>query len=294
MRAKPLNPGGTIGICSPSHIAEREKYDVRIDRLRSLGFRVVEADNLYSRSCGYLASPEERGADLNQLIADSRVELVLFGGGEGSNELLPYIDFASIEKNPKRILSYSDATTILGAIWAKTGLEVYYGQMPDAFFEQTDYDLSQFMDHIVGTADAHEAAGPWMTLKAGQAEGILVGGYLKNFAMQMGSGYFPIDTSKKYVLFLEDNIRFGDEAYVSAMLTHIQLSGFMSCVSGLLFGHYDTKPHPFLYNRLAELGEKYDIPVAYCDDFGHGQNHAILDMGRACSLNTRAGSLLYD
>lgn len=294
MRAKPLNIGGTIGICSPSHIAERETYAARIDKLRSLGFHVIEADNLYSRSFGYLASPQERGADLNQLIADSRVELVLFGGGEGSNELLPYIDFAAIRRNPKRILSYSDATTILSAIWAKTGLEVFYGQMPDAFFEQTEYDLSQFIDHILNNAATHNAASPWVTLKAGKAEGILIGGYLRNFAMQLGSSYFPIDTTKKYVLFLEDNVRFGDEAYVSAMLTHIQLSGFMSCVSGLLFGHYDTSPHPFLENRLAKLGEYYGIPVACCDDFGHGINHAILDIGRTCSLDTRVGSLIYD
>lgn len=294
MRAKPLSLGGTIGICSPSHIAEKETYRSRIQVLNDLGFRVVEAANLYKATYGYLASPMERGADFNQLVRDPQVELILFGGGEGSNELLPYIDFQAIRENPKRILAYSDATTILSAVWANTGLEVYYGQTPEIFHALTDYDREQFFDHIVSPdAAAHTKASAWLCLNAGESEGVLVGGYLRNFAMQLGSPFFPIDRSQKYILFLEDNVCFGDEAYVSAMLTHIELSGFMDCVGGLLFGHYDTRPHQYLYDRLARLGKHYHIPVAYCDDFGHGSNHAILEMGRVCSFETRTGSLLY-
>lgn len=295
MRGKPLPMGGTIGICAPSHIAKREEYQPKIEALGRLGFKVVEADNLYKATYGYLASPMERGADFNQLVRDPQVELILFGGGEGSNELLPYIDFGAVKENPKRILSYSDATTILDAVWAKTGLEVYYGQSPEVFQNQTDYDRRQFFDHIVGCGtNTHAKASPWVTLRAGGAEGVLVGGYLRNFAMQLQSPFFPVDRARKYILFLEDNIRFGDEAYVSAMLTHIELSGFMGCVNGLLFGHYDTKPHQYLYDRLARLGGRYGIPVACCDDFGHGGNHAILEIGRNCAFETRTGSLIYD
>ncbi len=294
MRAKPLSTGGTIGICSPSQIAKREEYQPRIEALKQLGFQVVEADNLYKTTYGYLASPIERGTDFNQLIRDPQVELVLFDGGEGSNELLPYIDFQAVRENPKRILAYSDATTILDAVWANTGLEVYYGQTPKILHSQTDFNREQFFDHIVknGTS-VHTKASPWINLRAGEARGILIGGYLRNFAMQLNSSFFPIDCSQKYILFLEDNIRFGDEAYVSAMLTHIELSGFMDCVCGLLFGHYDTDPHPYLYDRLARLGACYHIPVAYCDDFGHGSNHAILEIGRSCFFETRTGSLVY-
>ncbi len=46
--------------------------------------------------------------------------MVLFGGGEGGNELLPYIDFENIATHPKIVCSYSDGTTILNAIYTKT------------------------------------------------------------------------------------------------------------------------------------------------------------------------------
>ena len=104
MRAPCLKQGGTIGICSPSHIAEYYDYQNQICAIKNCGFQVKEGENLYKSTYGYAAAPEERAADFNQLISDPEVELVLFGGGEGANELLPYIDFENIKRNPKTYL----------------------------------------------------------------------------------------------------------------------------------------------------------------------------------------------
>ena len=170
MIAPCLKPGGTIGVCSPSHIARREEYRELLDTLRGLGFRVKEADNLYSDAYGYGAPPEARAADFNQLIRDPEVELVMFGGGEGGNELLPLIDFDEIRRQPKRILSYSDSTTILGAVWALTGLEVYYGQSPGHFRGISDYNLRNFRAFLMGDAPEHIASGPWRVQTGGVGE----------------------------------------------------------------------------------------------------------------------------
>ena len=123
MRAPCLPQGGVIGICSPSHVAERGRY-ARIEAgIRALGFQVREGDNLYRDTYGYLATPEERAADFHQLLYDEDVQLIFFGGGEGGNELLPLLDFDAIRRHPKRMASFSDGTTLLCAFWAKTGLE---------------------------------------------------------------------------------------------------------------------------------------------------------------------------
>lgn len=293
MRAPRIRPGAAVGICSPSHIARYEEYQNVIAAIQAQGYAVRTADNLYSVSHGYLASPEERAADLNQLIRDPEVELVFFGGGEGSAELLPYIDFEAIRQNPKRISSYSDGTTILGAIWAQTGLETYYGQSPNGFPDRSDYDRENFRRHIAGDTDRHIPGSEWITLTPGRAEGILVGGYTRNFALLLGSRYFPIDLSRKYVLFLEDHKMFGGVDYVGAMLANIEQSPFMAQVSGLLFGHYSAPQDPDLLARLRRLGEKFQIPVVYCDDFGHGDNHAILPIGRYARLDADRHTLTY-
>lgn len=44
---------------------------------------------------------------------------------------------------------------------------------------------------------------------------------------------------------------------------------------------------------MERFGKKYSIPVAYCDDFGHGSNHAIFPIGRGAVLDTENKTLLF-
>lgn len=296
MQAKPLSKKGVIGLCSPSHIPLYEaapgqevprsrEYKNIIASMEQEGFQVVQAENMYKKTWGYLASDQERGADFNQLAADPSVEYLLFGGGEGAPEVLPYLDYELFRQNPKRICSYSDGTSILNAIWAITGLETYYGQNPTKFMEWTDYDRRHFEGHILSDSmTEHEKASPWLCLNPGTAEGVLCGGYTVNFALLLGTKYFPADLNEPHILFLEDHEKFGGEDHVSAMLGYIEQSAFMKSVTGLVFGNYAGHPCPHLYARLKLLGERHHIPVVYCDDFGHGENHAILPIGRKARL----------
>ena len=304
MQAKPLSKKGVIGLCSPSHIPLYEaapgqevprsrEYKNIIANMEQEGFQVVQAENMYKKTWGYLASDQERGADFNQLAADPSVEYLLFGGGEGAPEVLPYLDYELFRQNPKRICSYSDGTSILNAIWAKTGLETYYGQNPTILTNWTDYNRRHFEGHILSDSmEVHEKNSPWQCLHSGQAEGVLTGGYTMNFALLLGTEYFPVDLSEPHILFLEDHQKFGGEDHVSAMLGYIEQSDFMKSVCGLVFGNYSDSPCPNLYARLRVLGERQGIPVVYCDDFGHGANHAILPIGRRARLDTEGG-LVY-
>lgn len=295
MIAPPLKPGGTIGMCSPSSLVDEEYLRTVLEpAVRRQGFILRPAKNIFARTHGYLASPEERGADLNELVADEQVGLILFGGGEGSNELLPYIDFDAIKSAPRRISSYSDGTTILNAIWARTGLETYYGWTPHLFEDLRLYDYRNFQNMLMrDKAVRHEHNSEWVTLHGGKASGVLVGGYSRNFAMLLGSAYFPIDLNQSYVLFLEDHASFGNVDYISAMLTHIEQHPFIDSVTGLLFGHYSKPRSQQLLERLERFGQAHNIPVVYCDDFGHGVNHAILPIGHTAELDADAQELIY-
>ena len=294
MIAPSLTPGGLIGLCSPSHVARRGVYAPILDALRSRGYRVLEADNLYSDTDGYLATPQERAADFNQLIRHPGVELVFFGGGEGSCELLPYLDFDAIRAHPKRICSYSDGTTILDAVYARTGLEVYYGLAPRLMKDAGPYEWESFERFLTRDSDEHIASGPWQTLTPGRAEGVLFGGYARNLALLLGDPCrFPFDPDAPFVLFLEDHEQFGDVAYVSAMLSNIEQRPFIRQVTGLLFGHYSEPTSPELLARLRRFGREHGIPVAYCDDFGHGARHTLLRVGHRVQLDAGEGTLRY-
>ncbi|MDD3243972.1 MAG: LD-carboxypeptidase [Eubacteriales bacterium] len=291
MEAKRLRPGDVVGIVSPSHVAREEDYARYIQALEALGLRVKTAPNLYKATYGYLASEQERADDLNAMAGDPEVKLVLFGGGEGSNEVLPLLDYDTIRRNPKFYCSYSDGTTILNAIHGRTGLITHYGQSPGIFGDLRHYDYLHFFSHFMQGGDGLYRAGKWITLCQGVCEGVLSGGYTRNFAMMLGGDYLCLDPKQKYLLFLEDHEKFSDVGGVSSYLSHLEQRGFMEQVTGVLFGHYSVEPNADLLARLTRLGQKYQIPVAYCDDFGHGVHHAILPIGGYARMDAKGGTL---
>ncbi|MEG0852664.1 MAG: LD-carboxypeptidase [Angelakisella sp.] len=294
MVADKLNIGDTIGIISPSHIATVENYANIISGIEAKGFHVKTGKNLYKSTYGYLASETERADDLNEMVLDEEVKLIFFGGGNGSIELLPYINYQNIAKHPKLFLSYSDGTSILNAIYSKTGLVTYYGQTPGEFAELQPYTYHQFSAHLLKQdAGSFVSNSKWYSLYKGVCEGILIGGYTLNFALSVNTEYLHIDKNKKYILFLEDHERFNCVAAVSMLLSHIEQNWTMENVAGLLFGNYSDTISNELLGRLTRFGERYHVPVAYCDDFGHGKNHAILPIGSSAILDTNNNSLQF-
>jgi muramoyltetrapeptide carboxypeptidase len=228
------------------------------------------------------------------MVADEDVKMVLFGGGEGGNELLPLLDYEKIRRNPKFYCSFSDGTTILNVVHAQTGLPAYYGQGPGMFYGLRYYDYAQFLAHFAESGPKERLKNSdWRTLSGGRGEGLLIGGYLRNFALLLGSRYFYYDGQEDYLLFLEDHERFSNVAKLSSFLSHIEQNDFIRRVSGLIFGHYAESVPGDLLRRLERFGEKHGIPVVYCDDFGHDVNHAIFPIGRRAALNAEEQSLRY-
>ena len=287
-----LYPGDTIGLASPCWLVKEDWARSIAAELEQAGYRVKFADHLFDAGWTYAASREERIADLNQLIHDDEVRMIFFGGGEGAEDVLDGLDYATIEARPKIWLSYSDGTSILNAVHHQTGLIAYYGQMPGVMLGRTPYNAQQFTDHLTACSIQHKPAGPWHTLTPGQAQGTLLGGYLGNFVLMARSGEVG-KAGQSYVLFLEDHAKFSTLAAVSARLGELERAPLMRQVKGILFGHYSSSVNPLLLERLTRLGEQWQIPVAYCEDFGHGANHAILPIGAQATLDTTAGTLAY-
>lgn len=289
-----LKYGDTIGIISPSWVADKNDYEKYAKGIEKLGFQIKFGKNIYKDTYQYTASVKERVDDINEMIHDESVKMIFFGGGYGSVDLIPYIDYKKIKENPKLFLSYSDGTSILNAVYAQTGITTYYGQTPGLYSNLSEYDRKQFISHLVdGEVHHHVTNSNWHTIKAGCSEGILIGGYLVNFVLTLENRFFPYQMDKNYILFIEESEKFQSVYDVSMFLTCIGQSRLMERVTGLLFGHYSDDISPLLFEILKRFGEKYGIPIAYCDDFGHGVNHAIFPIGREAFLDTENHMLLF-
>jgi len=294
MFAKRLPKNGTIGIFSPSHVADPARYAAQIAGIECMGFSVKLGGNFYKNTWGYAAAAQERADDFNALIADSSVDAILFNGGNGMAEILPFIDYDAIGRNPKRIGSYSDGTALLNAIHAKTGLVTYYGTAAASFEDLRHYDYMQFCAHFVEghSAVCFEPNSPRKTVRGGSCEGILVGGYTTLFTMLIANTY-AMPTHQNCILFLESHEKYGPVGMVAEELAFIEQTSFMRRVNGLVFGHYSTEAPQDLLACLERFGNRHNIPVLYTDDFGHGTRHGILHIGVTARLDADKQSIEF-
>lgn len=289
-----LKLGDTIGIASPSWLADREMYEQIAKVIEELGFKVRIADLLYADGWGYAATPEERAESIHSLVRDENVRMIFFGGGEGGDDVIPFLNYDEIQKHPKLWLSFSDGTSILNAVHMKTGQNVFYGFSPSDLLELSEYNRQNFFSHLVQGCDRkHRKAKEWKCILPGAAEGILSAGYLDNYVYLANGGWIVPKVGEDYILCIEEHSMFFPIEHVSDELARLENSPMMKQTKGILFGQYSDEPNEYLLQRLKVLGERYNIPVAYCEDFGHGSNHSILEIGAKVRLDTIQQELYY-
>ncbi len=290
-----LKTGDVIGIVSPSHVAVKNDYDIFRKGLENLGLRVKYADNLFHRDeLGFTASLEDRVSDFNSIIHDPEVRMVLFGGGLGAVDIVPYIDYDGIKADPKYFLSYSDGTSILNAIYANTGIPAFYGQSPGEFGNVSEYDKMQFVSNFLeGNVHEFKKNSEWTTINAGKCTGRLIGGYSVNFALTLGSRFYPYSMDDDYILLIEECDMFQSVRSFSTYLNAISQNKIMDKVRGVLFGYYSSNIPSELFPMLERFAKRNNIAAAYCEDYGHGRNHAVLPLGKTAELDTAAKTLMF-
>lgn len=293
IKPKKLSYGDTIGLVSPCYAVTEAAMLPRIKVLRELGFNVKCSKNLYSDTNTFSGSVEERASDFNDMLSDPEVDMIFFGGGEVSNEILPYIDYDLLRKNPKIVCSYSDGTTILNALNSSSGVVTFYGVSPKTFGNLSLYNWKSFESRLIEPNLVHKKSSEWRTVCSGACEGKLIGGYLENFAALQGLPYYSIDKSEKHILFIEDHEKFSPPAMVSKWFANLEQRGVFETVTGLIFGHFSTDEYPEIDAILLRIGEKYKIPVVRCEDFGHGRYQSVFPIGVRARLDTETNSFEF-
>ena len=119
-----LNNGDRIGIigCSNGIRSEaRWQLEQLQGILMQMGLVPVLSPYLFRE--GYETSTERQRAEaLMDCYRDERVTAIFdISGGDLANGVLDYLDYERIQNNPKPMFGYSDLTTVLNAIYQKTG-----------------------------------------------------------------------------------------------------------------------------------------------------------------------------
>ncbi len=291
-----LKSGDTIALTAPAGAIFNEEYiEKAIKSFQAKGFKVIQGETL-KQKFGYLAGTDEfRAKELNALFADKSVNaIVAMRGGWGCARLFNFIDFNIIAQNPKVISGFSDITSLLLAIYKKTGLITFHGPVGNSTLD--GLTIENFLQ-IVKDGEAvkmiQPANEPLNIIIKGKATGKLFGGNLSVWNSIIGSGYLP--ETKDAILFFEET---EEEPYqVDRLLTQLELNGTLSSATGIVFGKC-TKCEAEEPEKSFTLEEVYrqkfgklNIPVATGFNFGHVKDKFTIPIGVNATFDTSDSSL---
>jgi len=296
MILKPLapRPGDRVGVIAPAGPVKPEELDAGLDRLASFGLTPVPGAHLYD-ALAYTAGPDAaRLEDLHDMFARPEIRAVFCArGGYGCLRLLSLIDFHLIESNPKLIMGFSDITSLLWGLQARTGLVSVHGPVVKTLTRDGGRAVELLFDWArePGRPPEIDLSSDGRVLRPGRASGTVFGGNLSLVVHLMGTGFLP-DLSGA-LLFLEET---REPVYrIDRMLTHLAMNGVFDRIAGLLVGDFDgigdvTASVPDLFmEKVGSAG----IPVVAGLPVGHGERNLPLPIGLKATLDTERMRLTY-
>lgn len=312
-----LKINDTIGFFSPSTPVTffcPNRFERAKTFLTQKGFK-LKAGFLTGKRDGYRSgSIIERADELNELINDPDVKCIISTiGGMNSNSLLPYIDYEAFKKNPKILMGYSDISSILMAVYAKTGINTYYGPaLVASFGEMEPYDemtFQYFNDVCIEPVLPYQFIRPefwtdedldwetqdrsktrtkntWITCKKGIAKGRLIIGNLNTITTIFGSEYMP-EIKEGDILFIEDTQK--SAAMMERLFAFLKLNNIFEKIGGLILGKHerfnDQKTQKQPYQILEEVLGDYDFPFLAEVDCCHTHPMFTMPIGSTIELN---------
>lgn len=318
-----LKVGDEVRIIAPARsmaILKDDCINLAIERLESLGLKVTFASHVKDYDPDYMSTNfKDRADDLNEAFRDPNVKAILTViGGFNSNQMLKYIDFEMIKKNPKILCGFSDITILLDAIHSKTGLVTYYGPHFSSFgmkkgFEYTfEYFKKMLLDN--GGETEVNSSKEWsddawfldqdnrefidnkgmFIINEGEASGKIIGGNLCTLNLLQGTEYMP--DIKDSILFLEDDEMAGKLFLVEFdrdLVSLIQQPNFET-VKGIVLGRCQ-KGSEMTKDKWIKLikskPELENIPVIADCDFGHTTPIITFPIGGKASLKALNGKI---
>lgn len=223
---------------------------------RELGLTVTEAKHLREIDGAGSTTIAHRIADVHAAFTDPKVKaMICIRGGWNCNQLLPFLDYDLIRKNPKILCGFSDITAIGNAIYAKTGLVTYSGPNFSQFIfgDRVRYTYDHFIAAVMknepiaikpapewtderfqdGKPWPFKANEGWWTIHEGNAEGTIIGGNLCTLSLLQGTPYMP--QVKDAILCIEDDHETHPRTF-DRDLTSLTQQRWFADVKGVIIG----------------------------------------------------------
>ncbi|MEI3395454.1 MAG: S66 peptidase family protein [Clostridia bacterium] len=308
-----------IRIVTSSGNLNMNEDDIDYIKAKLKGYDITFGKNVNKSIPEYnCPSIEDRKNDIEEAFLDKNVKAIMIArGGALSNQLLDEIDYEIIQKNPKIIIGFSDATSLLNAIYSQTKLKTYYGPNFSVLAMRKGNDYTyEYLNKVLNNEEEYyiNPAISWSSdkwykdqdnrkfiknngmniINEGNAEGTIIGGNLNTFSLLQGTKYMPI--AQKIILFIEED-NWANEDYLyefDRRLQSLTQQAFFKKVKGIIIGRAQQNVNMNInrWKTLISMNKKLiNMPIVVNADFGHTMPMATFPIGGKCIISGKGKSI---
>ena len=298
-----LRPSGSIGVTAPSFgvtdPTDVARFGNAKRRLGELGHRVLETPDVYTADDeGRSAPADRRVEELCSLLEDPDVGYIVAAkGGDYQIEMLEFMDWDVLRRNPKWIQGYSDNTvllfkataehdvaTVYGGNFGDYGMEPWHRSVREnlefvegrrSSQESFPFHEEGFHDRSTGLEGLSEDSPTVWSSSCGDAtfRGRLIGGCMDVLEWFHKTG--TADPGGFVSRYSEEGIVWYMETYdmdasrVTRMLEGMSDDGWFQGVSGFVFGRPLFFQGDDYAGTVSEALSGFGVPVVFGADVGH-------------------------
>ncbi|MBB6698151.1 S66 family peptidase [Clostridium algidicarnis] len=282
-----LKNGDKIGIVACSNgqpLSYKTKIEELLKVITEIGLIPVCSNFIFEKYSVFSGSPKERAKALLKFYPDVEIKAIFdISGGDIANEILEYLDFNLIKNNSKPFFGYSDLTTIINAIYSKTGETSYLYQIRNLIYDNKELQVKWITNSLFyGQKDLFDIK--YSFIQGNKMEGVVVGGNIRCLLKLAGTPYLPDFENK--ILLLE---AFGGEvSLITTFFNQLKQMGVFLKINGILLGTFtkmeENNLKPTVEEILINVLNDRQLPIAKTKDIGHGSDSKCIAIGKFISL----------
>lgn len=292
----PLQKGDLIYITAPAKSIDAECVNYAKSFFEENGFRVQISQNCLGEHHYFSGTDFQRTADFQEGIDHPEVKAIVCArGGYGCVRIVDNLQWASIVREPKWIVGFSDVT-VFHQRMQNFELKSIHGTMPLNFSSNSEESLVTLLKAMQNESySIHSPSSNWN--KLGESKGRLVGGNLSILYSLLGTDD-EIDYTDS-ILFIED---LAEQLYhLDRMFYAFKKAGILERISGLIVGGMtDMKDTAVPFGKtyeeiILEHFEFRKIPIAFKFPAGHQDDNRALILGSEVSFKVTetGGELVF-
>lgn len=277
-----------VGIVCCSN-GQKTEYKRDIEKLgvilKKIGVTPIFSKYIYEIDSCFSGNASERAKTLMDFYQDDDITAIYdISGGDIANEILPYLDYDVIKASNKFFWGYSDLTTVINALYAKTGCSSVLYQIKNLVWDKTGKQEELYKKHV-NTANEKDKLNKnalfdfeYDFVQGSSMSGIVIGGNIRCFLKLAGTEYFPDVTDK--ILLLE--AMSGETPQMVTYLNQLKQIGVFDKLNGILLGTFIAMEGENCKPDIIELVKRYAgdmLPIAKTPEIGHRSNSKAIFIG---------------